>query len=167
MSGHRIKQYNGEEMTHERVVKLLRRDYPGVIFRTDFAAGIKMTIGQASKHKRLQYRRAFPDIFVYKPVARDTVLGSIQYAGLALELKAGDVKLKKRDTTWSSDHIKEQFDMLCELEAAGYACAFARGYDEASRVLQWYLEGGTIIKFEDFVPVRVDSELPSSDEEPF
>lgn len=167
MTGHRIKQYHGEEMTHERVVRFLRRDYPDVIFRTDFAAGIKMTIGQAAKHKRLQYRRAFPDIFVFKPVRRESVLGVMEYAGLGLELKAGNVNLKKRDTTWASDHIHEQYDMLMELSNSGYACAFARGYDEACRVIDWYLSGEPHIDFEDFIPVRVESELTSTEDTPF
>ncbi len=168
MSGHRIPKYDGEAMTHERVVKLLRRDYPGVIFRTDFASGMKMDDPRiAAKHKRLQYRRGWTDLFIYKPVVHDSVLGRVEYAGLALELKAGDVKLKKRDTTWASDHIQEQFMMMRELEAGGYACSFARGYDEAARVLQWYLVGDIHIDFEDYIPGHVASELTPEEDTPF
>lgn len=168
MSGHRIPKYHGEAMTHERVIKLLKRDYPGVVFRTDFASGLYMEDPrQAAKHKRLQYGRGWTDIFVYKPVVHDSVLGRREYAGLALELKAGDVRLKKRDTSWASDHIREQYEVMVELDAAGYACAFARGYDEAARVLQWYLVGDIHIDFEDYIPGSVTSELTSDEDTPF
>lgn len=168
MPGHRIPKYDGEALTHERTIKLLKRDYPGIIFRTDFASGMLMEDPRvAAKHKRLQYRRGWTDIFVYKPMVHDTVLGRREYAGLALELKAADVKLKKRDTTWASDHIREQYEMMVELDAAGYACAFARGYDEAARVLQWYLVNDILIDFEDFTPVRVQSADPLVDNLPF
>lgn len=167
MSGHRIKQYTGEEMTHERVVRFIKRDHPGVIFRTDFAAGIKMTIGQASKHKRLQYRRAFPDIFIFKPVERDSVLGPIRYAGMGLELKAANVKLHKRDGSWATDHIDEQSKMMHELETAGYFCTFACGYDEACAVIDWYLTGVPDISFDDLVPVLGHLELTSDNDDVF
>ena len=168
MSGHRIAKYNGEAMTHERVIKLLRRDYPRTIFRTDFASGMLMEDPRvAAKHKRLQYRRGWTDIFVYKPVERETVLGPVRYAGLALELKAGDVKLTKRDGTWASDHIREQYEMMVELEAAGYACAFARGYEEAAAVLQWYLVGDIHIDFNFFIPDGPQSVTSPPEDTPF
>lgn len=167
MAGHRIKQYSGEEMTHERVVRYIRRTYPGVIFRTDFAAGIKMTIGMASKHKRLQYRRAFPDIFIYSGAMRPSVLGELQYFGLGLELKAANVKLKKRDGSWASDHLAEQAAMMKELEAAGYMCTFACGYEEAIAVIDFYLAGDRAVIFNDFIPQIMDVEVTSDNEDPF
>lgn len=167
MSGHRIKQYTGEEITHERVVRYLRRDYPGVVFRTDFAAGIKMTIGQASKHKRLQYRRAFPDLFIFKPVERDTPLGPVKYCGMGLELKAANIKLKWSNGNWGTDHIREQAEMMHELEAAGYFCSFACGYEEACAVIDWYLTGVPPVTFTDLVPQVRGLEVSSDEEEPF
>jgi hypothetical protein len=167
MTGHRIKQYSGEEMTHERVVRYIKRTYPGVIFRTDFAAGIKMTIGQASKHKRLQYRRAFPDLFVFSGAMRPTALGQVQFFGFGLELKAANVKLKKRDGEWASDHIREQAEMMAELEAAGYMCTFACGYEEACAVLDFYLAGTGAVLITDFIPQMLDVEVTSDNEDPF
>lgn len=166
MTGHRIKQFSGEEITHERVVKFLRRDYPGVIFRTDFAAGIKLTIGQAAKHKRLQYRRAFPDIFIFKPVTRETPLGPVNYAGMALELKAANIQIRWNNGNWKDKHVQEQAEMLHELEDAGYFSTFACGYDEACKVIDWYLTGMPPIVFNDLVP-QIDSSELTSTEGPF
>ncbi len=167
MSGHRIRKFDGEEVTHERVVKFMRREHPGTIFRTDFAAGIKLPPWLAARQKRVQYRRGFPDIFIFKPVTRMTPLGDITFHGLALELKAAGVKLKLRDGSWASDHIGEQFKMLTELSGEGYACSFAVGYEEACRVIDWYLSGEGDLEFDDFIPVRLDSEVLTNAEEVF
>lgn len=167
MTGRRIKQYDGEDMVHQRVVEYLKWQHKKVIFRTDFAAGIKMTMGQAAKHKRLQYGRAWPDLFIALPAYRSPRMAggdTSQYFGLFIELKAGNVRLKKRDQTWATDHIREQYEMMLELDAAGYACAFARGFDEAIAVLEWYINGDTTIKFEDFIVMgRTLTDTPPDD----
>ena len=124
-----------------------------MIFRTDFAAGIKMTMGQAIKHRNLQSGRAYPDIFIAKPMD----IGRYSKAhGLFLELKQEGVKLKRvKDATkilkgehklrmagdWWDQHTEEQANMLRELDSLGYCAMFAVGFDEAVQLIRRYLGG--------------------------
>lgn len=98
-----------EANIHYQVAQYIKIQYPNVIFRTDFAAGIKMTMGQATRHKSLQSGRAYPDLFIAQPklnLKEDggfiiTYLGhplepptlSHTYCGLYLELKQEDTVL--------------------------------------------------------------------------
>lgn len=148
MTGHRMRKWDSEEVAHEQVVQLIRLQWPGLIHRTDFAAGIKLPPWLAARQKRVQIRRGFPDIFVFEP---SVINGEIKH-GLALELKKAGTKLKLNDGRWASDHIREQYEMLRALDGKGYAAAFARGFDEAEAVLRWYLDGSEDIDFVDFVP---------------
>lgn len=144
----RPKKWNGEEKTHERVVQFLRREHPGVIFRTDFAAGILLPPWLAKRQKMLQYRRGFPDLFIYQP----TLINNDPYNGLALELKGEGVKLKKLDGGWYTEHLREQYAMLRELHDQGYFCAFAVGYEQACAVINYYLNGTEDIEWDQFIP---------------
>ena len=67
-----------EELLHLKVCDYLRKNYPDVLFRTDFSSGMKMSPGQAAKHKKFQKSRAWPDLFISKPekdVFRDSFSG--------------------------------------------------------------------------------------------
>jgi len=55
-----------ESILHEHVCDYLRLQYPDVLFRTDFAAGEKLSMSQAIRNKRLQACKAWPDLFVAK-----------------------------------------------------------------------------------------------------
>lgn len=119
-----------ESILQEQVCGYLRVRYPDVIFRSDFAAGIKMTIGQAKRHKRLQYSRAYPDLFIAE--ARHG------HHGLFIELKV--VNIYKRDGTLiSNEHIREQATMLSRLRAKGYKAEFAIGFREAQQMIDDYM----------------------------
>ena len=59
-----------EEILHLKVCDYLRKNYPNVLFRTDFSSGMKMTPGQAAKHKKFQKSRAWPDLFIAKPTMK-------------------------------------------------------------------------------------------------
>lgn len=144
MTGHRMRKWDSEEVAHEQVVQLIKFQYPRVIHRTDFAAGIKLPPWLAARQKRVQIRRGFPDIFIFEP--------SRGFHGMGIELKKKGTKLKLNDGRWASDHIKEQYEMLRALHNKGYAVAFARGFEEAEAVIRWYLDGTEDIDFVDFVP---------------
>ena len=135
-----------EEALHLKICDYLRKNYPDVLFRTDFSSGMKMTPGQAAKHKKFQKSRAWPDLFIAKPekdVFRDSFSGDKYFeffAGLFLELKAEGVKLyKKNGEMVANKHYREQAEMLNKLIESGYYARFAVGYDEAIRIITNYL----------------------------
>lgn len=156
MSGHRIKQYNSEAVTHERVVDYIHFNYKDVIIRTDFAAGIKLPEWLAKQQKRLHNERGFPDITIFEPVERESPIGIVKFCGLFLELKAADIHLRKRDGSWASEHIERQAGVMHRLQQKGYMCSFACGFEEAKAVLDFYLTGRPTVSFDDLVPTVVD-----------
>jgi hypothetical protein len=119
-----------EGRLHEQVCDYLRLRYKSVIFRTDFAAGIKMTMGQAVRHKRLQSERAYPDLFIAEP--------RNGFAGLFLELKATNI-YKKNGNLKSDPHLQAQEQMLIRLRNKGYFTGFAIGFDHAKRLIDVYM----------------------------
>lgn len=121
-----------EENLHLRVCDFLRKNYPDVIFRTDFSSGMKMTPGQAIKHKKFQSSRAYPDLFI----AESNILAN----GLFLELKAEGVKIyKKNGEIVANKHYQEQAEMLERLSQKGYRARFAIGYKQAIFEIKEYL----------------------------
>ena len=135
-----------EEFLHLKVCDYLRKNYPDVLFRTDFSSGMKMTPGQAAKHKKFQKSRAWPDLFIAKQeqdVFRDSYSGEKYYkfyGGLFLELKAEGTKLyKKNGEMVANKHYREQAEMLKKLRSNRYAADFAVGYDQAIQIITDYL----------------------------
>ena len=135
-----------EETLHLKVCDYLRKNYPNVLFRTDFSSGMKMSPGQAAKHKKFQKSRAWPDLFIAKPekdIFRDSFSGDKYFeffAGLFLELKAEDTKLyKKNGEMVANKHYREQAEMLKKLRSNRYAAYFAVGYDQAIQIITDYL----------------------------
>jgi len=130
-----------EEVIQQQVADYLRLQYPKAIFHSDFGSGIKLTMGQAVKQKRLNGgRRAWPDMFIAEPMPR-CIDGSWDYEwnGLFIELKKEGTRLKKRNGEWASEHIAEQAIMLEKLRARGYRAEFARGFEEAKGLIDDYL----------------------------
>ena len=133
-----------------QIADYLRYQHPQVIYRFDLAADLKLTMGQASKHKRLQRYRGYPDLFIAEvresPLmdAHDEEIYDSQrfYHGLFIELKRQGTRIFKKNGTLVADaHIREQFDMLEELRQRGYAAEFACGFDEAKKLIDDYMKG--------------------------
>ena len=121
-----------EEEIHLRICDYLRKNYPDVLFRTDFSSGMKMTPGQAAKHKKFQKGRAWPDLFI----AESNNFAS----GLFLEIKAEDVIVfNMNGKVRKNKHLIEQDKMLKELRKKGYRARFAIGYNQAIFEIQQYL----------------------------
>lgn len=127
-----------------QVADYIRLQYPNVIFHSDFGSGIKLTMGQAIKQKRLNGgRRAWPDIFIAETVVVERKEGAYEVlSGLFVELKREGTRIYKKDGKLVSDeHIREQFDMLEQLRRRGYAAEFACGFDEAIDLIDSYMKG--------------------------
>jgi hypothetical protein len=121
-----------EATIHQQVAEYLKLQHRNVIFRTDFAAGIKMTMFQAIKHKKLQSGKSYPDLFIAEPRGG--------YHGLYLELKkAGTGVFLKDGTVSKKEHFQNQAATLQELRDRGYMAEFAVGFDEARSLIDRYL----------------------------
>jgi hypothetical protein len=133
-------KYNSEAMLHQQITEYLKIRYSYVLFRTDFAAGLKLSMPQAVLHKKLQASRAWPDLQIAE---RSHVLCG-EYTGLFIELKAEGVTLYKKDGTLRKDeHLEEQAAMLQRLRDRGYKAEFAIGFAEARKLIDEYLTGGS------------------------
>jgi hypothetical protein len=133
-----------EHDIYKMIADYLRYQYPTVIYRFDLAADLKLTMGQASKHKRLQRYRGYPDLFIAAPVvSRERASNTDRFwCGLYLEIKKDGVRIFKQDGTLVSDeHIREQFDMLADLRQRGYAAEFAIGFEGAKKLIDDYMKG--------------------------
>lgn len=130
-----VKRYQMEARLQQMLADYMRVTYPKIIFRSDFAAGIKMTMGQAMKHKRLQHGSAYPDFFV--------AAANRGYHGLFLELKhltAHNLPYLKDGSMSKSRHLQDQHHTLQVLSQAGYYARFAIGFDHAKAIVDWYLD---------------------------
>jgi hypothetical protein len=122
-----------EKDIHLMVCNYIRTKYPNAIFRSDFASGMRMSIGMAKRHKALQSSRAYPDIFIAEP-------RGIFY-GMFIELKTEDnVVFKKDGTLRQNEHLKEQAIMLTKLNARFYKAVFGQGYQDAINKIDQYFE---------------------------
>lgn len=123
------------------VADYLRLQYPKVLFHSDYGSGLRLTPGQA----RIQYRqnggrRAWPDMFIAQPRTVIRFGDKYHYAGLFLELKREGTRILKKDGTLVADaHIREQAQLLGELERCGYMAVFAVGFDQAKEIIDDYL----------------------------
>lgn len=117
------------------VSKYLRLQYPGVIFRFDMA-GLNLSKAQAGMAKAIQHDRAYPDLFILKP----KMFSGIQWHGMFLELKKEGTKIHKKDGTFSTPHIAEQYEMLRKLNNEGYLASFAVGFNSAKVQIDNYLK---------------------------
>ena len=123
-----------EHDIYTMIADYLRYQYPEVIYRFDLAADLKLTMGQASKHKRLQRYRGYPDLFIAESVGG--------YSGLYLEIKKDGTRIFKKDGTLVSDeHIREQYDMLHDLRRKSYAAEFGIGFDATKKLIDDYMRG--------------------------
>lgn len=128
----RYRPPSREDQLHQKICNYLLLAYPSIIFRTDLG-GIRLTMGQAAKVKRLQGgRRAWPDLFIAE------VRGGS--AGLFIELKDENAVIYKKDGSLRSNpHIEEQAAMLQTLREKGYKAEFAVGFEAAKELIDSYL----------------------------
>ncbi len=137
------KNIKHEDAVQHEACRYLRLVWPMVIFRSDFASGLKLTMYQASTHKALQSGKSWPDMFLYHPITID----GKTYCGAAFELKRDKVNIivkigKRKGQLTANPHIREQYYMLQQLSKLGYYTDFCIGIDDFIRKAGWYLSGG-------------------------
>lgn len=135
------KRINHEESIQKQVCHYLKLQYPSVIFRSDTASG-RWEYSRHDLHKKVAMHssKSFPDLFIYEP----RKVNGKHYCGLALELKKDGtsviMKVGPRKGKLSTDkHIQEQAVMLKSLIHKGYYANFAVGFDEARKIIDWYM----------------------------
>lgn len=134
-----------EHEIYEEIALHMQRNFPNVIYRFDLAADLKLTPGQARKHKKLHPKRGYPDLFIAE--TRVDVSTDFEYSGLFLEIKKeGESPFKKNGELKKDEHLTEQNEMLESLRDKGYYAEFAVGLDEAKRLINKYLTGSEQIK---------------------
>jgi len=137
------KNAKSEESVQRRACSWLKLQWPRVIYRSDYASGLHLSMAQAVTHKAMQSSRAWPDLFLYQPM----VIDGTHYCGAAFELKKEGVSIivkigPRKGQLVSNPHIKEQYLMLKELSKLGYYTDFCIGLDDFINKANWYLSGG-------------------------
>ena len=122
-----------EESLHIAICDYLKMQYPDVIFTSE-ASGIKLTIGQAVKLKRMRSGSKLPDIWILEPKGN--------FHGLFLEVKAESPF--RRDGSIKAGHFAEQEDYLSKLRQKGYSAMFVWSFDHAKAAIDNYM---SITKF--------------------
>lgn len=143
----RIPKYNSEHNLYEQLARYLQLQYPNVIYRFDVGADLKLTPGQAAKHKRLHPERGYPDLYIAESsenVNSKDWNGIVRewgfYFGLYLEIKTESNSPYKKDGTLKKDqHLEEQARMLEKLRARGYKAEFGVGLEECKQIIDEYL----------------------------
>lgn len=142
-----------EHELYHRLARWFQEEHPNVIYRFDLAADLKLTMGQARKHKELHPKRGYPDLFIAEPRSC--------FHGMYIELKAdGNSPYKRNGELKSSIHLEEQEEFLMKLQCRGYYSTFATGFEEAKSLIELYLNkklrggknemrGGALSKEED------------------
>lgn len=122
-----------ESELRRTLARWLQYQYPNVIYRFDLAADLKLTVGQARKHKELHPHRGYPDLFIAEPRGG--------YHGMYVELKAdGKSPYKRNDELREQLHIQEQANVILKLLRKGYFATFATGFEECKGLIESYLE---------------------------
>lgn len=153
------KKFKSEENAHLNIVLFLKREFPGTLFFTDFAAGLFLPPWLAVKRKQLNSGRGFPDITIMSPQQG--------YHGLCLEVKKEGVRLKKANGQWADDRLARQNKVLEQLDALGYAAYFVTGQHQAEAVINWYFGKGEIFNTNGRVPLIQKPKEPNATEEQF
>ncbi len=125
-----LKNKVTELSVHNAVCKYLKLQYPGVMFLSDFGAGIKLSHGMADRQSMQKSNHAFPDIMIFEPRGG--------YYGLFIEIKRNDDIYKKNGDFKKNEHIYDQIICRDLLNSKGYLANFGCGFDECKQIIDNY-----------------------------
>lgn len=124
-----------EESLQIAIAAYIKLQYPDVIFTSE-SSGLRLTIGQAVKAKKLRSDGKLPDMIILEP--------NYKYRGLILELKKEGERVIKKNGEYATPHIKEQAKILHRLRDKGYFAEFGVGFDDTRRMIDAYMEIGKV-----------------------
>ena len=124
-----------EQDIYNQLSTWLKLQFPNLIWRWDFSAGQKMSVGMAMRMKKMQCGVSYPDLFIAKPIGK--------YAGCYIEVKLPDTDIyQKRDgLKFSTPHIQAQAECMERLRKEGYYAEFGRGFENCRQQIEFYLTG--------------------------
>jgi hypothetical protein len=129
----RPKNKQPEQELYKALARYLSMQHPKLLWRFDFAAGTKMTMGQVARHKMLNPHRGWPDLIIFEQRRG--------WGGLVIEIKAeGSSPYKKNFELKKDIHLDEQAEMLGRFDIRGYYSGFATGFDECVAMIEKYLK---------------------------
>lgn len=126
-----------EEDIHLRACRYLKTHYKDVDFLTDFAAGMRMTMGQAVKRKAMNSGRGWTDITILKP--------SRGYHGLLIDMKKDGTNIyvtrgPRKGELVADEQIQLQAAFMKRMNDMGYLARFCVGYEQFTTLVNWYFE---------------------------
>lgn len=122
-----------EEKLHFAIADYLKLAYPKIVFISE-PSGVRVSIGLATKLKRMRSADTHLDIYILEPKGK--------YHGLFLELKAEDIYQKRNPELFKkNEHINDQKRTIDKLNKKGYYATFAIKFDSAKKIIDDYLHG--------------------------
>lgn len=120
-----------EESIHIQLCAYVRAKYPNAIFTSE-SSGIRLTMGQAVKAKKLRSSSKLPDFWLAEPRGI--------FCGLFLELKRSKDDIFRKDGSYKQEaHIQGQLAVINRLIEKGYCASFAGGLSYAILQVDYYM----------------------------
>lgn len=136
---------NAENDIYRLIAQHMSLYYQGTPYHFDLSGVNNTSRYSRSLYKTINKDAGFPDLFVYQ--RSHPKFG--EYIGLAIEVKADGVAIKKRDGSLVADpHIQEQAEWIGRLNSKGYFAAFCTGWSSCQELLDAYLRGEANIPVE-------------------
>jgi len=117
-----------ETQLQRNICKWIQYQFQDVIYLSDFYTFMPQKLRFSLSSMR---KKSLPDLFIANP--------NKEHSGLFIELKKDGEKLYKKDGSYASEHIREQFEMRDRLWALGYCSEICVGFDKATQIISEYL----------------------------
>jgi len=119
-----------EEELQLSICNYLKLQYPKAIFLSE-SSGLRVSMGQAKKLKRMRSFDALPDMFIAYPNGK--------FHGMFIELKTTESSPYLKDGSVSTQkHVQEQLQTLKKLHDLGYAAVFGVGFEDTRSKIDNY-----------------------------
>ena len=131
---------NAESDLQTKICIWLKKTYPGILFISDFAAGMQLSPFLAGLRSLHACDAKMVDLIILMPSKADLIYN---YHALCLELKTGADKVFMQDglTLLKNDHILAQYETIKQLRSLNYAACFACGEVQIKQLIVDYMNG--------------------------